>query len=117
MASLRIGSILRARCPACHQGAIMRGIVRMNPRCPSCGYDFNPEDGFHLCAMSISFLLTGLLTIPPLVLLKILGVDIVWLVAFPFIEFIFVGTLLMFYSKVLWLHLEYRMTRHLDGKR
>jgi hypothetical protein len=66
--------------------------------------------------MAISFLLTAMLTIPPTIVLKLLNVDISLLLAFPFIEFVFLGSFLMIYSRVLWLHLEYRTSQKLDGK-
>jgi uncharacterized protein (DUF983 family) len=114
---LKLGSILRARCPSCHLGKVNQGIFGIHPRCLECGYNFNPENGFYLGAMAVSFLLTAMLTVPPMVILKLLNVDIEILLAFPFVEFIFVGSFLMFYSRILWLHLEYKMTDRLDGHR
>lgn len=113
----RLSSVCRARCPACHTGAIMEGVFSIHRRCPHCNYNFHPEPGFYLGAMAISFLITAMLTVPPMVVLKLMNVDIALLVAFPFLEFLFLGTFLMFYSRVLWLHLEYRLTDRLDGSR
>src|SRR4051812_22953671 len=90
-------SVLRARCPACHTGAVLKGVFAINRRCPHCGYDFEPEPGFYLGAMAVGFLLTAILTVPPTIVLKILNVDINFLILFPLLEFIFVGTFLMFY--------------------
>jgi uncharacterized protein (DUF983 family) len=112
---IKFGSILRARCPACHQGKITHGVWGIHPKCPVCGYNFHPESGFYLGAMAVSFLLTAILTVPPMIALKLLKVDLEVLLVFPFVEFIFVGTFLMFYSRILWLHLEYRLTGRLDG--
>ncbi len=114
--ALRLGSILRARCPACHQGPVLRGIFGIYPKCSVCGHDFHPEPGFYLGAMAVSFLLTAMLTVPPMIALKVLGAEIGVLIAFPFIQFIFLGSFLMVYSRVLWLHLEYRMTSRLNGE-
>jgi uncharacterized protein (DUF983 family) len=114
-AQFKLGSILRARCPACHTGQVTEGIFAMRQKCPHCHYNLQPEPGFYLGAMAVGFLLTAMLTIPPTVLLKLLNVDIGLLVAFPFIEFIFVGSFLLFYCRILWLHLEYRLTDRLDG--
>jgi hypothetical protein len=66
--------------------------------------------------MAVSFLLTAMLTIPPTIALKVLGADIGLLLAFPFIEFLFLGSFLTIYSRVLWLHLEYRTSHKLDGR-
>ena len=111
---LLLSSILRARCPACQKGSITQGIIKTRPCCTVCGYDFNPENGFYLGAMAIANLVTTLLTVPPVIALKVMGFDIAVVIAFPFIEFVFLGTFLMFYSRILWLHLEYQMTDRLS---
>lgn len=109
-------AILRARCPACHQGPVLKNVFGIHRKCRVCGHDFYPEPGFYLGAMAVSFLLTAMLTIPPMIALKLLDVDIRILLAFPLIEFLLVGSFLMIYSRVLWLHLEYRLTARLHGK-
>lgn len=114
---IRIGSVLRGRCPACHQGSIMRNFFSLNSKCPTCGYDFNPENGFYLGAMALSYLLTAMLTIPPMIALKLMNVDMRIVLAFPFVEFLFVGTLLTYYSRIFWLHLQHEAFDHLDGGR
>jgi uncharacterized protein (DUF983 family) len=113
--AIRPGAILRARCPSCLKGPVLEGVFAIRPKCLVCGYDFHPEPGFYLGAMAVGFLLTAILTVPPTVALKLLGVDIALLIAFPLIEFVFVGTFLIFYCRILWLHLEHRMTARLDG--
>lgn len=107
--SIKISSVLHARCPQCHSGPIMKGIFAIYPKCKNCGYDFNPESGFYLGAMAVSYLLTAVLTIPPMIVLKVLDVDIKILIVFPFVEYLFVGTFLLYYSRVVWLHIEYPM--------
>lgn len=94
----------------------MKGPLSIRPRCPKCGHDFNPENGFYLGAMAVSFLLAAMLTVPPMIVLKLMQVDILVLVTYPLVQLLFLGTFLLFYSRVLWLHLEYRMTHKLDGK-
>ena len=113
----KIKSILKAHCPACDIGHVTQGIFSMREKCPHCHYNLHPEPGFYLGAMAVGFLLTAIVTIPPTIILKILNVNIDFLIAFPLLEFIFVGTFLMFYCRVLWLHLEYRMTDRLDGQK
>lgn len=113
---LKVSSILLAKCPACHRGKVTEGIFAIRKKCLHCGHDFHPEPGFYLGAMVVGFLFTAMVTIPPTILLKIIGVDLAILVAFPFVEFIFVGSFLLFYCRIIWLHLEYQMTRRLDGK-
>ncbi len=110
---LRLSAIFKARCPKCDVGKVTKGFFSIHRRCQSCGYDFHPENGFYLGAMAVSYLLTAMLTVPPMIFLKVMKVDLAVLIAFPFIEFAFVGTFLMYYSRILWLHLEYRMTNRL----
>ena len=112
---ISLSAILRARCPGCHQGKVLEGIFTIRPLCTHCGYDFYPEPGFYMGAMAVGFLLTAILTVPPMIILKLMNVEMNLLLVFPFIEFFFIGTFLIFYSRILWLHLEYRMTDRLDG--
>lgn len=109
----RVGSILKALCPACHEGKVMQGFS-VRRRCPKCDYNFYPEPGFYLGAMVVGFFTTAILTVPPVIALKFLDVDISVLIAFPFIEFLFVGSFLVFYCKIIWLHLEYRISSRLN---
>ncbi len=114
-AGIRMSSILLAKCPSCHTGKVLEGFS-IRARCPHCNYDFYPEPGFYVGAIAVGFLISAMTTIPPLIVLKILNVDINLLIAFPFAEFIFIGTFLMIYCRIIWLHLQYRMTDHLNGR-
>lgn len=111
---MRLKSILLARCPSCHIGTIWTGFFSIRPRCTVCDYNFYPEPGFYLGAIAVSFLLTAIFTIPPTIALKFFEVNLELLILFPFLEFLFLGTFLMFYCKIIWLHLEYTMTHQLD---
>lgn len=111
----KLSSVLRARCPSCHRGQILEKVFSLRERCPECDYNFYPEPGFYLGAMAVGFLLTAIVTIPPTIVLKVMNVDSQILFVFPFLEFIFVGSFLIFYARILWLHLEYQMTDRLDG--
>jgi|GEM_PF-1172491 len=113
---MKLKSILLARCPACHEGKVWVGLFSIRPRCNVCDYNFHPEPGFYLGAIAISFLLTAIFTIPPTIALKFFEVDTEILVLFPFLEFLFLGTFLMFYCKIIWLHVEHAMTHRLDSK-
>lgn len=112
----QLSAILKARCPACHKGPVLRNVFGVYPQCSECGHNFYPEPGFYLGAMAVSFLVTAMLTIPPMIALKVMGAELGVLMAFPFLEFLFLGSFLLVYSKVVWLHLEYRMTVRLQGK-
>jgi len=105
--------ILNALCPACSEGEITRGLFSMHKACPKCGYDLNPESGYYLGAMMVGFLATSLLLVPPMITLKVLGVDDSIIIAFPFIQYGVIGPLLIYYAKVIWVHLAYRATQRL----
>jgi uncharacterized protein (DUF983 family) len=113
---MRISSVLKARCPKCNEGKVLAGIFAIKPKCEVCEYNFHPEPGFYLGAMVVGYLLTAMVTIPPMVVFKVLGFSTVFLVMFPLVEFIFVGTFVIFYCRILWLHLEYQMTSRLNSK-
>ncbi len=66
-------------------------------------------------AMVISFLLTAILTIPPVIALKVMNVAPTVLLVYPFVQLVFTGSFLIVYSRVVWLHIEYAMTSRLDG--
>ncbi len=114
----RKSSILReiffARCPQCGQGRVTAGLFQMARRCPVCSYDLHPENGYYLGAMMLGFLGCALLTVPPMVLLKLLQVDDFFLVAYPFVQFLVLGPLLMYYAKVIWVHIAYYATKRMD---
>lgn len=111
----RISSIIFAKCPSCHKGKVLDGFFSIRPRCQKCNYNFYPEPGFYVGAIAVGFLLAAVTTVPPLIIMKVLDVDVNVMLIFPFIEFIFVGTFLTFYSRIIWLHLQYRLTNRLDG--
>ncbi len=112
---LSLSAIVRARCPACHTGKITKGFFEIRHSCSVCQYNFHPEPGFYLGAIAVGFLVTAVLTIPPTILLKLMKVDIELLVAFPFLEFLLIGPFILFYARVVWLHLAYQMSERLDG--
>lgn len=74
-----------------------------------------PEPGYFLGAIAVGFLLNAMMLIPLLVTLKMMDVPMKTLVIAPFIEFATLGMLILIYSKIIWLHLEYRMIHALDG--
>lgn len=113
---IKLRAILRGLCPACLEGKITQGFLGLREKCFVCGFSFQPEPGFYLGAMMVSFFVTAAVTIPPMILLKMLDVDMAVLLTFPFVEFIFVGGFLMFYSRILWVHLEYSTMKKLNER-
>ena len=113
---IKLSSVLKGLCPACHQGKITKGFFGVSDKCSACDYSFHPEPGFYLGAMMVSFFITAAVTIPPMIFLKVMNVEMAVLLAFPFIEFLFVGSFLMFYARILWLHLEYTTMKRLNDR-
>lgn len=99
---------LKECCPECLEGKICKGIVAMEKKCPVCGYDLTQESGYFLGSMMLSFVLTAILTIPPLIFLKVTGAEDRTLILYPFIQYLFLAPLLMYYTKIMWVHVGYR---------
>ena len=55
------GRALRLRCPACGQGRLFRGWLRMNDPCPSCGRRFDRAPGYLLGSIYFNYGVTTLL--------------------------------------------------------
>ncbi|MBC7486716.1 MAG: DUF983 domain-containing protein [Cytophagaceae bacterium] len=114
-------AIVRMKCPKCYEGNMYKDINpfhvkqlhAMPERCDKCGQPFNPEPGFYMGAMYVSYgLCVGLfiacffgfyimLGVDPVVLLVIYGLTL--LALFPFI---------FRYSRVVYLHLFYDYDPH-----
>lgn len=95
----------------------MRGLFTIHQKCPECGLGFCPEPGYYLGAMMVSFLLTAMLTVPVVIVLKFSGAEVSTLVTAPFLEFAILGPILVYYSRIVWLYVEFSMTHRLDGRR
>lgn len=109
-------AILRMKCPKCYQGDMykvsnpfnVKKLHAMPPHCEKCGQLFDPEPGFYIGAMYVSYgLCAGLflmcffglyimLEMDPVLLLVIYSLAL--LVLFPFI---------FRYSRTIYLHLFY----------
>ncbi|HEX8547240.1 MAG TPA: DUF983 domain-containing protein, partial [Cytophagaceae bacterium] len=56
-------SILKLKCPRCHQGDIFANknpfkfstLSKIHKNCSCCGQDFEPEPGFYFGAMYVSY--------------------------------------------------------------
>ncbi|MCA9234614.1 MAG: DUF983 domain-containing protein [Planctomycetales bacterium] len=55
------GRALRLRCPACGQGRLFRGWLRMNDPCPRCGRRFDRAPGYLLGSIYFNYGVTTLL--------------------------------------------------------
>lgn len=67
----KLYSVLRNKCPKCHQGQVFKGnnpynlrrFDKMNLVCPCCGETYMKEPGFFYGAMVVSYMLNGALFI------------------------------------------------------
>jgi uncharacterized protein (DUF983 family) len=100
--------IAKGLCPQCHVGKITQGFIGMAKVCPHCQYNLHPESGYYLGAMMVGFLAVSILTIPPVIILKLMGVDDSIILAYPLIQYLILGPIITHYSKVIWAHLGYR---------
>ena len=64
-------SVMRFKCPRCHEGDLFcnknvyrfKDFFKMPETCEKCGQDFEPETGFYLGAMYVSYALTVALNV------------------------------------------------------
>lgn len=112
------GCIIRQRCSECGVGRVFRGAVRMNERCPACGYRFGRGPGYFTGAMYFSYALG----IPPIALGVLLVkpflapswplsrvILLVWVAFLPLIPAIFRS------SRVIFIHLDRYLDPEGDG--
>ena len=111
-----VSAIFQKLCPKCREGKIYRGPFQMNLKCPACGYDFYPEPGFYLGAMMVPFFFTAMTTVPFAIYLKMSGLEVSELLQGLGVYYFVVSSTLLWFSKSVWLHLEYRMTRRLKER-
>jgi uncharacterized protein (DUF983 family) len=70
-------SILKMRCPRCHEGNIFHSNALFNPSaalkmhgsCSACGFNYQPEPGFYFGASYVSYAITTAIAIAVFVLL------------------------------------------------
>lgn len=103
----RLPSILKQRCPRCHEGAVFASLLQMNATCPRCETRFEREQGYFLGAMYFSYGL-GVAAVTPLVLALLLWTDLSltnvgWISG---LELLVLSPWLFRYSRVIWLHLD-----------
>jgi uncharacterized protein (DUF983 family) len=106
------GAMLRGRCPRCGEGAIFppllsRRALAMYSHCPVCGLDYEPEPGYFLGAMYVSYTM-GILTILPVALALILVAGAALAVTMLVALAQALVTMMFMYraSRVVWLHLD-----------
>lgn len=95
------------------------GFLEMNRRCPSCDYDFFPENGFYLGSIIAAYFIGAFSVLPTVVGLWYWGREelspVAW-IGIPCLQVMFLTPWLLRVSKAAWLHTEFRITRKLDGR-
>jgi uncharacterized protein (DUF983 family) len=101
-------SLLRKRCPRCRQGPIFERGWTMHARCPVCGLVYEPEPGYFMGSLYISYgmgtILIGLLMLGLHLLLPDWDLGIIVLMAVAlFAPFAGVVTR---YARVTWMYFD-----------
>ena len=60
---MKLGALLRLRCPICGKGKLFEGYFDSPARCPSCGYFFMRETGYFLPHVAIGYAFTVLVAL------------------------------------------------------
>lgn len=105
---MKLGSLLRLRCPICGKGKLFDGYFDSPARCPSCGYFFMRETGYFLPHVPIGYAFTVAASLGSWPLLRYvfgirnaaLTLTIMVTVAIAF------GVWFVRYSKALWLAID-----------
>src|SRR5438034_4680359 len=60
---MKLGALLRLRCPICGKGKLFRGYFDSPKRCASCGFFFMRESGYFLPHVAIGYAVTVLVSL------------------------------------------------------
>jgi uncharacterized protein (DUF983 family) len=101
-------SLAKKRCPRCHEGPIFLRGLNVHPRCPNCDLVYEPEPGYFVGSMYISYGMMIILLGAAMFLLHLilptwdLGV-IVLLATAIFVPFV---PALTRYARVIWMYFD-----------
>ena len=108
---MKLGALLRLRCPICGKGELFKGYFDSPERCPKCGYFFMRESGYFLPHVPIGYGFTVLVSLAMWPLLYfVFGVRnaAVTLTVMIAVAVLF-GVWFIRYSKALWLALDLKL--------
>ncbi len=98
---------LLLRCPACWHGSMFEHPLKMNPRCPDCGYQYDQGNGYFIGAMYGAYLLCLTMTALTAGFLYLVGVPNLAIVLIVALQAAIVGPFIVFpYSRVFWVWAE-----------
>jgi hypothetical protein len=82
----------------------------MHPRCPVCDLDFEPEPGYFLGAMYVSYGL-GTLTVLPvaMALVIVAGLSLVPILLIATAQTLLTMMLMYRYSRIIWLYVDFAL--------
>ena len=102
----KLCAIIRLRCPRCAAGPIFARLLRMNPRCPACGLEFEREQGYFVGAMYFSYALALAEVLPLIVAMLLLGFGAAPIYIACCLVLVVSAPFLFRYSRVIWIHLD-----------
>ncbi len=105
---MRLGAVLRLRCPRCFEGRVYASLFRMHEACPSCGLVFEREPGYFVGAMYFGYGLALAAGLPPFLLLLGRGLPPFTVGAVVTAWIAVCAPVLWRYSRVIWLHMDQR---------
>lgn len=87
----------------------------MNKKCTHCGHQFENEEGHYIGAMIISYFLTAFLALPPLLIsVFIYKIEFELMIWIACVQVLITGPILYRYSKLIWIHMEERLSNQLN---
>lgn len=106
------GGVVGNKCPFCKQGAVFKGLLTMNKRCPICNAVFLKEEGYYLGSMIAAYFLSSFTVIPVFVLGSfVYHLEINTLVWIGCIQVTILSPILYRYATVFWLWLETKLNK------
>ena len=106
-------SILRLKCPRCHEGNLFvsrnaynfKNMLAMPEHCPVCNQNFEVEPGFYSGALWISFPIIVVIAIPfYLVMDFVLRLSFEWMFIIMAIYILGLQPVIMRYSRAIWIN-------------
>lgn len=102
----RVLGVLRQVCPRCGRGKIFRTFLAMHRACPSCGLEFEREQGYFVGAMYFSYALAVLIVLPVIAGMIVAGYSAAPIYLTSAATLVALAPWLFRYSRVLWLYLD-----------
>lgn len=104
-------ALLENKCPQCHEGPIMRYLIKLNEECEVCGYRFEREPGAFTGALYLNLTLVGLSTFPFFCLLLIPTMDVFSVAVLTLTWVLMTSPFTLRFSKILWAKLLFKQSK------